>query len=74
MCINSTKGGFTVDGSGKYLWCQIICTSKKDILFCISFSIVNDMVACRPFRRFCKTSKCSGKVKKQRYHQHTAGS
>ena len=42
MCINSAKGRFTVDRSGKYL---IFCTSRKDILFYFSISIVNDILA-----------------------------
>ena len=37
---------------------------KKKIQFCFSLSIVNDMVACQPFRKVRKASKCSGEVNK----------
>ena len=56
MCINSTKGRFTVD--------RRICTLRKDILFCFSLSVVNDKSACLPFRESQKTSKCFGEVNK----------
>ena len=51
MCITSTKGRFIldVDRSGNVLSSGIIYTVRKDILFCFSFSfsIANDMLACR---------------------------
>ena len=46
MCINSIKGRFTTDRSGKCFISTNICTSRKNILFCFSFSIVNDVLAC----------------------------
>ena len=70
MCINVTKGRFTVDRSGKCFKftnnLKIINTSRKDILFCFSLSIVNDMLACQPFRKFRKSSKCLGEVNKRK--------
>ena len=52
-----------VDRSGK---CFILTNLyiKKKIQFCFSLSIVNDMVACQPFRKVRKASKCSGEVNK----------
>ena len=40
---------------------QIICTSRRDMLFCISRLIVNDKLACQPF---WKASKCFGERNK----------
>ena len=62
ICINSTKDRFTVDKSGKCS--RIISISRKDILFCFSRSIVNDMLVCQPFRKLRKASKCFGEVNK----------
>ena len=42
----------------------MICTSRKGILFCFSFSIVNYILACQPFGKFRKASKLSGGVNK----------
>lgn len=53
MCVNSAKGRFMVDGIGKF---YLNCTSKKDILFCLSFSMVNDILACELFRKFWNAS------------------
>ena len=51
----------------------IIAISRKDILFCFSRSIVNEMLACRPFRKLRKASNCFGEVNKTKisstYHR-----
>ena len=52
MCIDSTKGRFTVDRNGK---CFIFPNNLyiRDILFYFSLSIVNDMLlASQSFRKF----------------------
>ena len=41
---------------------RIICTSRDDILFDFSGSIITDMLARRPFRKFRKASKCFDEV------------
>ena len=64
MCINSTRGRFTVDRSGKYFIFMNNLYIKKGHLFCFLHSIVNDMLACRPFRKFRKASKYFGEVNK----------
>ena len=64
MCINSTKGRFTVDKSGNVLSSRINVHELRT--FCFLFSIVNDVLACRPFRKFRKDSKCCGEVSKTR--------
>ena len=46
------------------LFSRIIAISRKDILFCFSRSVVNDMLACRQFRKLRKASKCLGEVNK----------
>ena len=69
MCINPTKGRFMVERSD-VLSSQIICTSRADILFCFSFSFVNDILACSPFKKFWKASKYSGEVKKTKISCH----
>ena len=38
------------------LFSRLICTSRKNVLFCFSISIVNYMLACQPFRKFRKDS------------------
>ena len=43
---------------------RIIAISRKDILFCFSRSIVNDILTCRPFRKLRNASKCLGEVNK----------
>lgn len=56
MCINSTKDSFTVD-KGFKCFIFIVSTWIKNILFCLSFSIVND-------KKYWKASKCFGEVNK----------
>ena len=46
------------------LFSRIIAISRKDILFCFLRSVVKDMLACQPFRKLRKASKCLGKVNK----------
>ena len=57
------------------LFSQIIAISRKDIQFFFSHSVVNDMLACQPFRKLRKTSKCLGEVNKTKisstyHHPH----
>ena len=69
MCINPTKGRFTVDRNGK---CFIFTNNMyaEKVLLCFPFLIVNYMLTCRPFRNFWKASECSGEASKTK----TAGS
>ena len=60
ISIKSTKIRFVLDRSG---YCFIFMKNQEN-MFWFSFSIVNDMITCQPFRNFWKASKFSGGVKK----------
>ena len=69
MCINGAKSWFAVNRSDTFSVVnfsgkssRIICTSRNDILLYFSLSVVNDMLACQPIRKFRKTSKSFGDV------------
>ena len=64
MSRNFAKGTFMVDRSGKYfIFTNNLCI-KKGHSVCFSLSIVNEMLVCRPFKKFRKASKCFGEVNK----------
>ena len=54
--LTSLKVGLRLTEVANVLSLQTICTSRNDILFGFSFSIVNDVFVCRPFKKFRKAS------------------
>ena len=60
MSIKSCKGRFMAGRSG----CCFIFVNNQENMFCISFSIVNDMLKCQPFRKFWKASTFPGEINK----------
>ena len=66
MCINSTKGRFTVDRIGKYfIFRNNLYIKKGQSVLLFTFNLI-DMLACWPFRKFRKASKCFGGVNKRK--------
>ena len=59
MSIKSSKGRFMAGRSG----CCFIFVNNQENMFCFSFSIVNDMLKCQPFRKFWKASGEVSKTK-----------
>ena len=57
-----------------FLSSQIICTSRKDILFCFSFLIAYDMLVLDHLENVERLLNFLVRLIKQRCHQHTAGS
>ena len=60
MSIKSSKDRFMADRNG----CCFIFMNNQENMFCFSFSIVNDMLKCQPFRKFWKASTFSVEVNK----------
>ena len=64
-CINSTKGRFIVDRSDIcFIFMNNLHIKRRQSVLLFIFLIVNDMLACQPFRKFWKASKCSREVNK----------